>query len=407
MNILMLQGPLGPFFADLHDQLKALHAVTHRVCFNKGDLHYAKADHLISFQGRADDWAGWLTDYIHLHQINAIVCYGDSRFYHRVASGVCAAQGLVFFALEEGYVRPGFVTCEEGGNNANSPFPAQFKKAALPTRDMPTAFETGDTFRFQFWFGTLYYIVKDWRLGGFWRYRHHRRGNWATEMMAWVRAGFRKHIIIGPWEKGLTDRLVADHSGQMFIVPLQVAVDTQIIYHSRFDRVTDFIKEVMGSFAAHAPADAHLVIKHHPMDRGYNHYGSVIKRLARRLGCAGRVTYLFDADLEKLLAHATACVTVNSTVVVQALEQAIPTITLGRSMVADAGLAVDGSDPDAAHLDSFWRSPPPVDTSKVAAFRKSLVAHTQVPGSFYRERMVAAGGIAEKIRQRVRDDSTV
>jgi capsular polysaccharide export protein len=400
VNILILQGPLGPFFADLHDQLKRIGAVTHRVCFNKGDLHYAKADHVASFHGAADDWANWLADYIQQHSITVVVCYGDSRFYHREASEVCRANGIVFFALEEGYIRPGFVTCEEGGNNANSLFPTRFKNADLIASAASKPAKIGAVFRFQFWFATMYYIVKDWRFSGYWRYRHHRRGNWFHEITAWLIAGFRKYISIGPREKVLTDRLVAAHSGRMFIVPLQVAVDTQMIYHSRFDHVRDFIQEVITSFAAHAPSGAHLVIKHHPMDRGYNHYGSHIKKLARRLGCANRITYLFDADLEKLLAHSAGCVTVNSTVAMQALSQGTPTITLGRSMFADAGLAVDGSGVGEAVLDGFWLSPMPVDEGNVSAFRTSLIASTQVPGSFYRNRMIAAQNIAEKIRTR-------
>lgn len=390
VTILMLQGPLGPFFADLSVAFTNLSIETHRVCFNKGDWHFALADKVVRFDKAHDAWAEWLDTYIADNKITAVCCYGDSRFYHREARKVCAERGLPVFCLEEGYVRPGFVTLEEGGNNANSSFPERFREAKLPEVATPAAARINDVFRFQFWFATLYYIVKDWRVFGFRRYRHHRIGNWATEMLAWVLAGVRKNLVTRWRERGLTDRLVAKKQ-PLFFVPLQVAVDAQMVYHSPFDSVSEFIDTVLRSFAAHAPQDAHLVIKHHPMDRGFHHYGKIISRLSRGLGCEGRVTYCFDVDLAQLLAVAAGCITVNSTVGLQALERSVPTLMLGKSMVADAGLT------SSASLDDFWARPGNVDAPALARYKRLLTMHTQQPGSFYRNRHIAAEGCARAI----------
>ena len=390
-EILLLQGPLGPFFADLSAELQALGCRTHRVCFNKGDWHFSDANIVTRYSGTPEGWQQWLKAYLAEHSIKAICCYGDSRFYHRIARAVCQELDTPIFCFEEGYVRPGFVTLEEGGNNANSKFSSRFRDGELPAAAKPEPAKINNPFRFQFWLATLYYIVKDWKLSGFPSYNHHRRGNWATETIAWLRAGYRKNTHSRFREKGLTQRLVSEHAGNLFLVPLQVAVDAQMVYHSPFDSVAEFIEETLVSFAAHAPEEAHLLIKHHPMDRGFTHYGGEINRHVRRLGLLGRVTYAFDIDLEAIMAVASGCVTVNSTVGLQALEAGVPTLTLGKAMIADAGLAAD------CDLDAFWSHREAVDAGRVADFKEKLIAHTQIPGSFYRDRKVAAKACAEQL----------
>lgn len=391
----MLQGPLGPFFADLAQAVAALGAETFRICFNKGDWHFACADHVDLFEGPADKWADYLAAYLEQNSIDAVCCYGDSRHYHSEARRVCAQSGVPIFCFEEGYVRPGFVTMELGGNNANSPFPEAFATDGLADKTQPTAADIQNPFRFQFWFATLYYIVKDWKLGGFGGYRHHRRGNWAHETLAWIRAGLRKHTYSRFVEQGLTEKLLGDTSDPLFTVPLQVAVDAQMVYHSSYGSVADFIDEVLRSFAEDAPTNARLLIKHHPMDRGFTHYGSLINRLSRGLGCADRVTYAFDLDLDRVLEKSRGCITVNSTVGLTALELGTPTLTLGKSMIGAAGLTAKGS------LSAFWSTPGEVDQTKVRAFKTALVNQTQIPGSFYRDRQIAANAAAGRLMSEI------
>ncbi len=390
-NIVLLQGPLGPFFADLSNALGGLGTVTHRICFNRGDHHFAKADHVVKFEESAAEWPTWLENYLVDQQIDAVCCYGDCRSYHAQAKIVCDQLGVCFVALEEGYVRPGFVTLEQGGNNANSPFPAKFIAGVTEGKPPIEPTQIAGHFRFQFWFAFLYYVVKDWKLLGYRNYAHHRSGNGVLEMLAWLRGFFRKHLITRWRERGLARRLISAHSGRIFLVPLQVAADMQIICHSSYGNVRQFIEQTIRSFATHAAKDAHLVIKHHPMDRGFQHYGGYVRRLSKAAGCGARVTYAFDLDLDQIFEHTAGCVTINSTVGLQALEQGVPTITLGQSMIRMAGIA------PAQNLDFFWMNPGEVNKKEIAEFREDLIVTTQVPGSFYRDRQVAATGCARQI----------
>ncbi len=396
-HILLLQGPLGPFFADLSDALHdeasrlGIELVTHKINFNKGDWHYAKADQVVNYHGKPADWQAWLTQYVQGHEIDTVLLYGDSRYYHRIAREVCKQLGVRLYACEEGYVRPGYVTFEAGGNNANSSFPAKFVAGELPEKEIPEPYVVGGVFRFQFWFATLYYVVRGWRFAGFWHYQHHRRGNWVREMIAWIAGGAKKQLWTRWREAGLTEKLVGAYAGKIFVVPLQVSVDSQIIHHSSYHNMEEFMDDVLSSFAANAPADAHLLIKHHPMDRGFHHYGAIIHKAIARLGLEGRVTYAYDVDLGALFQVAAGCVTVNSTVGLMAVEQGVPTLALGKSMMRDVGLG------SALSLHRFWCSREVADQSQVQIFKKLLVAHTQVPGSFYKERHVAAATVAKRL----------
>lgn len=100
--------------------------------------------------------------------------------------------------------------------------------------------------------------------------------------------------------------LLAQWNGRYFPVPLQVHNDTQIGMHSGFADVPAFIEAVMRSFAGQAPADTLLGIKHHPLDRGYTHYGRQIAQLAQALGIKDRCVHLHDQHLPTLLDHAKA-----------------------------------------------------------------------------------------------------
>jgi capsular polysaccharide export protein len=78
--------------------------------------------------------------------------------------------------------------------------------------------------------------------------------------------------------------------------------------HSDFDSVSHFVERVVASFARHAPTDHYLVLKHHPMDRGYSDYSVLIRALAERYGVQGRLHYIHDQHLPTLLDHASGVV---------------------------------------------------------------------------------------------------
>lgn len=388
--IILLQGPLGPFFADFADELKVMGCHVVRVTFNGGDHLYAGDVEEIPFHAGPDKWPEFLAGLVDDRKPKAIVCYGDMRVYHREAKRVADALSTAFWCFEEGYVRPGYSTFEPGGNNAQSLFPIRFRNAETGDDTVPEPYFTRPLIKSQTWFGITYYARFGLFFSGYEGYAHHRRGSWLTEQASWIWAGFRK-LYHTHRDKGLTQQLIEQHSGRIILVPLQVSVDTQLLYHSDFDSMEHFINHMMQSAARHMAKEDHMVIKHHPMERGHKNYRSLITRLARQHGLVGRVTYAYDLALEDLMDHTKACITINSTVSMLTLSRGVPTLSLGRSLVTLAGLT------SRTALDDFWKDPDPVDSELVGRFHRHLVAETQVPGNFYVHRKVAAFAAAKKL----------
>ena len=56
---------------------------------------------------------------------DAVVLFGAERLLHRVAIECAEEMGIPVVCLEEGYIRPGYVTMELSGNNWRSPIAGQ------------------------------------------------------------------------------------------------------------------------------------------------------------------------------------------------------------------------------------------------------------------------------------------
>ena len=128
-NILLLQGPMGPFFWWLARDLRGRGANVHKVNFNAGDALFYPVGGL-SFRGAIDEWAGFLESLIRDNSIDEIVLFGDCRAYHRVAISVACRKGIAVRVFEEGYLRPDWITLEKGGVNGNSFLPTDFQSGA-------------------------------------------------------------------------------------------------------------------------------------------------------------------------------------------------------------------------------------------------------------------------------------
>ena len=378
-RVLLLQGPMGWFFDRLARSLAASGQQVHKVHFNGGDAAFYRQPHAVPFTGTDDGWPLWLAQYVRDNQIQAVVVFGQMRPMHRAAKRVADELGCAYYVFEEGYLRPDYVTLERNGVNAYSGMPRDpaFYRAHPRIRADQLAQPTGQRFRAMAWAAMRYSLA----CGLMWpRYRHHcyhRPIHPLTEACRWLRGGVRK--LVYAWrERHMLDRLTGSAmTGRWFLVPLQVHNDSQVRFHSGFDSVEGFIGEVLASFAAHADAGAHLVFKHHPMDRAYTDYAGSIAWHARQLGVAARVHYVHDLHLPTLIRHAKGLVTINSTAGLQSLFHETPVVALGQCFYAIEGLTHQGG------LQSFWRAPTPVDKDLYWRFRAYLTEHTQLNASFY------------------------
>ena len=376
-RLLLLQGPMGPFFNLLANWLGRNGVAVHKLNFNGGDRFYHRRLPHTDYRGRLEDFAPWLTQHLRAQRIDGVVCFGDCRRYHQIAAEVCRGSGLSFYAFEEGYLRPDYVTLESGGVNAYSKL-ADDPIAILEHE--PSGFApplpTRPSFRRMALTAMSYYVA-----GWLWRrhyphYHHHKDFSPFRECGLWLRSGWRKQ-----WyrisERGITQRVLTSLKQDYYLVALQVFNDSQILHHSHYGDVSEFIEDAITSFARHAPAKRHLVLKHHPMDRGHCNYRHLVQQLARQAGIADRVHYLHDAHLPSLLKQSLGVVVVNSTVGLSALHHGKPLVVTGRALYDMDGLTFQHG------LDRFWRECQPPQRELYGKLRSYLLKHTQLNGAFF------------------------
>src|SRR3954469_24926426 len=122
-NTLLLQGPVGPLFAGLARELRRRGDRVWHVTFNGGDEFFADGEAAIPFQRGIDEWPFHLSSLLHSRKIDRVFLFGDCRPLHRIAVLICGQLGVPVCVVEEGYLRPFYLTIERGGVNGNSPLP--------------------------------------------------------------------------------------------------------------------------------------------------------------------------------------------------------------------------------------------------------------------------------------------
>jgi capsular polysaccharide export protein len=179
----------------------------------------------------------------------------------------------------------------------------------------------------------------------------------------------------------------------LFVLPLQLSGDFQIRAHSPFPDMQSAACYVMESFAAHAPADLHLLLKAHPLDCSFFNWAKFVTGHARQLGLEGRLHFVDGGDLDAIVGGAHGLVCVNSTSATLALAKDRPVCTIGEAIYDMPGLTHQG------HLDSFWTRPTPPESGLYRDFRRVLVDRCLVRGGLASESAVSTliEGMAERL----------
>ncbi|MBE2893679.1 capsule biosynthesis protein [Spirabiliibacterium falconis] len=382
-RFLLLQGPIGHFFRELAQWLEAQGKQCTKINFNFGDEHFypeGSSHNVIAYTSTLDAFEHDLTDLVQREQIQAIICFGDNRYYHTIAKHVAEKFHLTFWAFEEGYFRPHFITLEKDGVNDFSTIPrsADFylehgQHLTLPSEPIPVASGFMPVARL----AIRYYTKAYWNRTKYPHYKHHRLLNINYYIRLWVISGL-KRLCYALEDANFAKRVARGEFGDFYIVPLQVYDDSQVRVHSDFATVRDFLEHVLTSFAQHAPEHVSLIVKHHPMDRGFIDYSDVIKKFKHRdPKLKHRIFYIHDVAMPIFLQYGKGMVTLNSTSGISALIHNMPILTLGRANYNMSGLTYQGS------LDEFWHNPIAPDKNVFTAFRHYHMNKTQLNGNFY------------------------
>lgn len=380
-QVLLLQGPVGPFFKNLAYDLENTGAIVHKINFNGGDWFFSDKANSIDFTGTIEEWPDFFNSLIERYWIDTVLLFGDCRAHHSIAHAIAVKKGIEVGVFEEGYIRPDFITFEEYGVNGNSKIskdPSFYLALDESEFAIPEIQPVGYPFCYAVWWAILYYFFSALLYPKFRRYRHHRPLN-PFEGLYWIRSLWRKW-----WykykERGILSVASTSMSQKYYLVPLQIATDAQIKQYYRYKRIDIFLEKVITSFAKNAPKESWLLIKHHPLDRGYHDYENFIKKLSRINSVESRVKYIHDQHLPTLLDHARGCVLINSTVGLSAIHHNTPLKICGEAIYDIEGLVYQGE------IDTFWNEAEhfTIDQALYHRFKGYIVNQKLLNGNFYK-----------------------
>lgn len=377
-RILMLQGPASWFPTYLGRALQARGADVHRILLCPGDwLFWRCAAQTTHYRSSADDWPEFIDRYIHSEKITDLVCLGDGRRWHCDAIDQSVRAGVRTHIIEQGYIRPACLTVEPLGTGGNTRFPREWceieRLAAARRFQEPPAYSTSfSSFAAMDVAYNLANILLGWLT--YPQYRTHALEPPLREWAGWVRKALR--YPVRRYQAMKAAAMIAAHNGPVFLLALQLETDFQIRHHGPPGGVKGALTRLIDSFAAHAPLDALLVVKPHPLDNGGARWRSRTGDLARDHAISERVVVWDGGTLDAIRHDLSGLVTVNSTTGLSALRAGASVCCLGKAIYDLPGLTHQGS------VDSFWRKPQKPAPKRVSTLLDALWSTNQVPGNF-------------------------
>lgn len=350
-----------------------------RINLHFGDRLFWRGMPAQDYRGTIDEWPDYIAKFLDADPITHLFLLGDMRTYHRAAIAQARKRGAEIVCAELGYLRPDWLVLERDGMSTNSRMPRDPDTIRRLAKD----YETPDfAVRIKpppFWLYTA--LDMHYNLGAFFfsrlypGYRRHSINHPVAVYLAWVRKQ-----VLRPIERYRTARAIGtirNSTDPFFLLPLQLSTDFQIRAHSPYPDMETPARGIIASFAAHAPGNARLLVKLHPLDPGFTTWRRLVERTAKEQGVGDRVLFADGGDLNAMLRTAAGCVTVNSTVGLEALKEACPLKVLGNAVFDVPELAFQGP------LDAFWTKAARPDPELAADYLRLLAGAVHIRGGYY------------------------
>lgn len=393
-TVLFLQGPPGYFFRAAADAVEALGHRALRINLGPADWFFWHDARATQYRGRLRDWPSFLERFVLENGVTDIVYYQDRLPYHAAAIDLGRRLGVQAIACEFGYLRPDWITLEHDGMSALSRFPEDPRSIVAAAAQLP-AVDRRPLYTHPFHLEAIYEVGFNLINVFFWFFfPHFSQDKYYHPIPEYL--WMIPRLVLSRYRDRNANFLiddVVDADLPYFVFPLQLQSDYQLRYNAPFDHLLDAAEMAMVSFAAHAPSQARLVFKIHPLDQGIEPWRKRLRAMARRHGLKNRVYVIDGGNLNTLLKHAAGMLTVNSTTALHAARVGCPTKVLGIAVYDIEGIA------SQRPLDEFWRNPDPPDPDLTLAVERLMAAGIQVKGNFYVKegQKVAAREVARRI----------
>lgn len=375
-RFLIVSAPFGKFSRILAEVITSMGGEVARMLFNAGDVVTWRRSGGIAFKGDANAWHQEVP--LRSEAYTDIIVFGEGGPYNQAVLSQRDKIASRVWVLENGYFRPDWVTLEQDGVNGSSRLPRQASSYPMPGPEMPVTQPIGKILPHHVMNISLYHLYQ--MVGGlaFPRYRHPY-----TMSPLWQFWGHvRRYCALGLQSRSACDAQVIRARGPFFIACLQREGDAQLLRYSKFADNTAFLAEVMSSFAAHAPKQARLVVKNHPLDPGLSDLAHMTRCLAVERGIEGRVDFIDGGNLAQLCRAAQGMVVNNSSAALSALGFGTPVSVLGKAFFDFEGLT------DQQPLDDFWTKPAACNPKLFTAFRAHVIAKSQINGNYHEPRAI-------------------
>ena len=382
-RVLLLQGPVGPFFRMAQALLNESGFDAWRVCFNIGDRLFAQRGKTLNFSGTAEGWDAWLAEMLSAHGFDFVVLFGCERQVHRVAIACCERLGVPVICLEEGYLRPGNITLEFGGNNWRSPLAGKLPPRSYSVRyadrrkgvAYPSSFSAMATYAFLYFsLRNLFSTASERKLF------HKQKRTLVSEAFYWIKNYYRKFRNLNANYR-CVEYLLEHHERKYFLIPLQVHDDSQLGLAAGSWNSQRLILKSIVSFARSAPASHQLVFKIHPLERGHSRDRQFIEQVSKLNDVADRVHIIDGGSLGLLTRNAAGVVTINSTSGLVAIHHGTPLAVMGQAIYRHPDLAFCVN--KGIELDGFWNSKKVAPAKVRSRYLSWLHEQCLQPGDFY------------------------
>ncbi|MFN4041217.1 MAG: capsular biosynthesis protein [Brevundimonas sp.] len=375
-RFLIVTAPFGRFGRILADVLSERGAVVSRMMFNAGDMIYWRRPNGIKFTDSVEHWpkrfqalAGDFTD---------IIVFGEGGPYNQAVLTQAEALSAQVWVLENGYFRPDWVTVERNGVNASSQLPRHRSGYAAPAPETLVIRPVGRILPHHVINISLYHACQ---LPGRLLFPKY---SYPYTQSPWLQffGHVRRYVSLAFQSKSACEVDAITAKGPFFLACLQREGDAQLLRYSHFADNTAFLAEVMSSFARHAPPEARLVVKNHPLDPGLVDLRHMTRCLAVERGLAGRVDFIDGGNLAQLCRASRGMVVNNSSAALSALGFHSPVKVLGEAFFDFDGLT------DQQPLDDFWSAPQGPDVELFTRFRAHVINRCQINGNYHEPRTV-------------------
>lgn len=400
-KVLLLQGPVGPFFKNLQTQLEANGIDTKRISFHAADAFFSCRAKTAPYKGHASEWDQQLRAELEFGNYDCVVLFGSERPAHLIANQIAEEAGCPVISLEEGYLRTGFISCELNGNNAKRssigrwrPTLEAHKKPTLPLETHKSTLGV-----LAFW-AAVYYFIREIRPhSGDAKLHHRETSGIIKESISWahhyMRRKFAKYA-----EHNLIKSLVAERKQPFILVPLQVPSDMQMQKHARGWSNEKLISHCLKSLRNCRKKQV-IVFKTHPLDQHSHELVNLVKRQAKALGVLNKVYAIQSGNLSELTQHSSGMIVINSTSAFSALHHDKPLLVLGDAIYRHDEIVTLGNLPGDISTFLQFRAAKPADNVK--KFIHFVKSHALVAGDFYRlsTQTITAVNVVERIQELV------